>query len=123
MPVSFTETVENIGKVVDAIGIAIVVIGSLAALLPYVVRSLMGQDQTTAYPEVRQNLGRAILLGLEFLVAGDIIRTVASSPTFTSVGVLGAIVIIRTLLSWALELEVSGDWPWRRGPEGRARPQ
>jgi uncharacterized membrane protein len=117
--VSFTEAVENIGKVVDAIGIAIVVIGSLVALLPYLVRSLMGEDQTTAYPQVRQNLGRAILLGLEFLVAGDIIRTVASSPTFTSVGVLGAIVVIRTLLSWALELEVTGEWPWRRGREGK----
>ena len=112
---SFTEAVENVGRVVDAIGVAIVVVGSLAALLPYLVRSLRGQDQRTAYPAVRQNLGRAILLGLEFLVAGDIIRTVASSPTFTSVGVLGVIVIIRTALSWALELEVNGEWPWRRG--------
>ena len=62
----------------------------------------------------RQGLGRAILLGLEFLVAGDIIRTVGVSPTFTSVGVLAIIVLIRTFLSFELELEIDGRWPWQR---------
>jgi uncharacterized membrane protein len=59
-----------------------------------------------------QSLGRSILLGLELLVAGDIIRTVAASPTFESVGVLVVMVLIRAFLSFTLELELSGRWPW-----------
>ena len=66
-----------------------------------------------AYAPYRQSLGRAILLGLEFLVAGDIIRTVAIAPTFSSVGVLGAIVVIRTFLSVALQVETEARWPWQ----------
>ncbi|TFV58583.1 DUF1622 domain-containing protein [Geodermatophilus sp. DF01-2] len=65
-----------------------------------------------AYPSTRRFLGRSILLGLEILVAGDIIRTVAVTPTFTSVGVLAIIVVIRTFLSFALEVELHGRWPW-----------
>jgi hypothetical protein len=67
-----------------------------------------------AYVRYRRALGRAILLGLEFLVAGDIIRTVAISPTFTSLGILAIIVAIRTFLSTELELEIEGRWPWQR---------
>lgn len=70
-----------------------------------------------AYRSYRQRIGRAILLGLEVLVAADIIRTVAVSPTFESVGVLAIIVAIRTFLSFTLELELSGRWPWQRAPE------
>jgi uncharacterized membrane protein len=66
----------------------------------------------------RQSLGRVILLGLELLVAADIIRTVATSPTFTSVGVLGLIVVIRTFLSYSLEVEINGRWPWQRRVAG-----
>ena len=73
------------------------------------------QHRSDAYQLYRQNLGRAILLGLEFLVAGDIIRTVAVSPTFRSLGVLAGIVLIRTFLSMALQLEIEGRWPWQRG--------
>jgi len=63
---------------------------------------------------LRQRLGRAILLGLELLVAADIIRTVAVTPTFTSAGVLGIIVVIRTFLSFSLEVELEGRWPWQK---------
>ena len=66
------------------------------------------------YRAYRQNIGRAILLGLEFLVAADIIRTVAVSPTFRSAGVLAIIVLIRTFLSMALQLELEGRWPWQK---------
>jgi uncharacterized membrane protein len=66
-----------------------------------------------AYRQLRQGLGRAILVGLELLVAADIIRTVAVDPTFQSVGVLGLIVVVRTFLSWSLEVEVNGRWPWQ----------
>ncbi len=70
--------------------------------------------RTGWYHRYRQDVGRAILLGLEFLVAGDIISTVAVSPTFTSVGVLAGIVAIRTFLSFSLEVELEGRWPWQR---------
>ena len=66
-----------------------------------------------AYRQLRQGLGRAILVGLELLVAADIIRTVAVDPSFQSVGVLGLIVVVRTFLSWSLEVEVNGRWPWQ----------
>ncbi|MFD0851777.1 DUF1622 domain-containing protein, partial [Actinomadura adrarensis] len=70
-----------------------------------------GGDFPAVYRLYRQSLGPAILLGLEFLVAGDIIRTVAVSPTFTSVGVLAANVVVRTFLSFSLEVELEGRWP------------
>lgn len=73
-----------------------------------------------SYRHLRQSIGRGILLGLELLVAGDIIRTVAITPTFVSVGVLGLIVVIRTFLSFALEVELTGWWPWQAEPDGRA---
>ncbi len=111
---TFDEAIEVIGKIIDGLGVGIVVIGSLAALLPYVVRLILGRAQLHSYRRVRQNLGRAILLGLEFLVAGDIIRTVAISPTFAGVGVLGLIVVIRTFLSMSLEVEIEGRLPWRK---------
>ena len=72
-----------------------------------------------AYVRYRHGIGRAILLGLELLVAADIIRTVAIDPTFESLGVLAVIVAIRTFLSFSLQLELEGRWPWQRpvGPE------
>ena len=66
------------------------------------------------YEDFRRQLGRSILLGLEFLVAADIIRTVAITPTPQSVAVLGGIVLIRTFLSFSLQLEMTGAWPWQR---------
>ncbi len=111
---NFTETVEFIGKFLDAIGIAIIVAGTLLALAVYVLRSTSKAERHSAYQRGRQDMGRSILLGLEFLVAGDIIRTVATTPTFQNVGVLGLIVLIRTFLSTALEVEVEGRWPWRK---------
>ena len=68
-----------------------------------------------SYEELRRSLGRSILLGLEILVAADIIRTIAITPTFTTVGVLGLIVVVRTFLSFSLEAELDGQWPWKRG--------
>ncbi|WP_346763006.1 DUF1622 domain-containing protein [Arthrobacter sp. Soil736] len=70
----------------------------------------------SVYRSYRQLLGRSILLGLELLVAADIIRTVAVTPTFESVGVLAIIVLIRTFLSFSLELEITGRWPWQKEP-------
>ena len=79
-----------------------------------------GGPVDAAYRGYRRSLGRAILLGLEFLVAGDIIYTVAVEPTFRSVGVLAVLVVIRSFLSAELELEINGRWPWQRGAGGAA---
>ncbi|WP_336216126.1 DUF1622 domain-containing protein [Nonomuraea sp. LPB2021202275-12-8] len=90
-----------------------IVIGALAATVAAAVAIV--RRQTDVYTGYRRRLGRSVLLGLEFLVAGDITRTVAVSPTYASVGLLAAIVAIRTFLSFSLELEITGRWPWQRG--------
>ncbi len=110
----FSEVIELAGKVVDATGVVIIVAGVLLSTWQYLTRWRLQSAVELAYQRYRQWLGRAILLGLEFLVAGDIIRTVAVSPTFTSVGVLAVIVLIRTFLSLELGMEVRGRLPWQR---------
>jgi len=108
---NFQEIMEQVGMFVDAAGVAVIVLGILAATgRALLVAPPPGFDRYTAY---RQNLGRAILLGLELLVAGDIIKTVAVAPTLQNMAVLGAIVVIRTFLSFSLELEINGRWPWQ----------
>jgi uncharacterized membrane protein len=110
---TFSQVMELVGKAVDAAGVASIVVGALVAALFVLSPRRRGGDEGDAYTAFRRRLGRAILLGLELLVAADIIRTVALSPTFESVGVLALIVVIRTFLSWSLELEISGRWPWQ----------
>lgn len=117
---SFQEVMEAIGKTVDAAGVVAIVIGAVVATL-LAARALLRhrRDGHDTYETYRRRLGRSILLGLELLVAADIIRTVAIDPTYESVGVLGLIVLIRTFLSWSLELEISGRWPWQKADRGR----
>ncbi len=110
----FQAVIETVGFAIDLAGVAIIALGALIATLAFGVALSRRHEPGPAYREYRHSLGRAILLGLEFLVAGDIIRTVAISPTFESVGVLAAIVLIRTFLSFALEIELEGRWPWQR---------
>lgn len=109
---SLDEVVEAVGKAVDVAGIVIIVGGAAAASLLFLDRAGL-EGVSTAYATYRRSLGRAILLGLEFLVAADIVRTVAITPTFSDVGVLGAIVLIRTFLSVALQVETKARWPWQ----------
>lgn len=109
----FDDVVERVGEAVELTGIAVIVAGLTIALVAFGVRWLGGRRGDDSYQEARQSIGRSILLGLELLVAGDIIRTVAVSPSFTSVGVLAAVVAIRTFLSFTLELEITGRWPWQ----------
>lgn len=108
----FQETVEVVGKVIDAAGTAAIVGGALMAT--YLAIRGLRQRQPGVYSAFRRYLGRSILLGLELLVAADIIRTIAITPTLESVGVLAGIVLIRTFLSFSLELEISGRWPWQQ---------
>jgi len=112
--VEFEEFIESVGKAVDLTGVAAIVLGGLLATALFVRRLTRREEFPSAYRSYRQGLGRAILLGLELLVAGDIIRTVAVSPTFANVGVLAAIVVVRTFLSFSLEVELEGHWPWQR---------
>ena len=109
--VGFTEIIELVVKAFDTAGVATMVIGALLACFAAVRTVRM--DRPGTYSRFRQQLGRSILLGLELLVAADIIRTVAITPTLESVLVLGLIVIIRTFLSFSLELEITGRWPWQ----------
>jgi uncharacterized membrane protein len=108
----FRQLMEIIGTAVDAVGVFIVAAGALVAT----ARLLVHRAHNTGnyYSSYRQDIGRAILLGLEFLIAGDIIRTVVVAPTVQNVLVLGLIVLIRTFLSLSLQLEIEGRLPWRR---------
>jgi uncharacterized membrane protein len=119
--VDFRHIIETVGEFVDFAGVAVMVIGAMVsiplALRGHQPRSLpAGAERLSTYRLYRQLLGRSILLGLELLVAADIIRTVAVTPTFESVGVLAIIVLIRTFLSFSLELEITGRWPWQKEP-------
>lgn len=104
--------VETVGRSIDAVAVAVIVVGALFAAATTLTRHLSRDGNR--YEMFRKRLGRSILLGLDFLVAADIIRTVAITPTVESVLVLGGIVLIRTFLSFALELEISGAWPWQK---------
>lgn len=107
-----SEVIEAVGAGVDVIGVVAIVVGVLFAIGDAAVRGL--RRAGPVYTRFRRVLGRAILLGLELLVAADIIKTVAVTPTLESVAVLAIIVLIRTFLSWSLELEISGRWPWQK---------
>lgn len=108
---NFRQLMEIIGTAVDGVGVVIVAAGAIVAT----VRLLSRRAQHTGnyYSSYRQDIGRAILLGLEFLIAGDIIRTVVVAPTIQNVVVLGLIVLIRTFLSLSLQMEIEGRLPWR----------
>ncbi len=113
---NFFEVIETVGKAIDATGVAVIAIGALLSAAG-VLRRLRTGD---AYRAFRQQLGRSILLGLELLVAADIIRTVAVTPDARSVAVLAGIVLIRTFLSFSLELEITGYWPWQKNRQPQA---
>jgi uncharacterized membrane protein len=118
---NLSDVARSAGELIETAGIVIILVGLVVASVA-AVRS-GGPDWQTTYRNYRRRLGQAILLGLEFLVAGDIIRSVAVEPSLTSVGVLAIIVVIRTFLSMSLQLEIEGRWPWQRGasqPEGPA---
>lgn len=114
--------VELVGLAVDAAGVAFIVIAIGIAGAAFARGLNRDVPFESSYRQLRQGIGRGILLGLELLVAGDIIRTVAIAPTFTSVGVLALIVTIRTFLSFSLEVELTGRWPWQARPAAPEEP-
>jgi uncharacterized membrane protein len=108
------------GHVAELIGVAVILLGVVVALVRYGAhpRSL---ESDGAYDRLRRELGRAIIVGLEFLVAAEVVRTVVIERTLENMAVLAVVVLIRTLLSFALFVEVEGRWPWQRvrgGDEG-----
>jgi uncharacterized membrane protein len=119
---TYDELVADVVRGVEAIGAAIMVVGALGAMVVYGLAALRPATRPGAYERLRQSLGRAILLGLEVLIIGDIVRTIIVDPTIESVAVLGLIVVIRIVLSFSLEVEIDGSWPWnrwRRSPAAR----
>jgi uncharacterized membrane protein len=111
------EFVEIAGNTAEIAGVVLIVGGLVIAAARYAITPRAAG--ASRYQRLRQEFGRAILLGLEVLVAADIVRTVAFTPTLDSVIVLAMIVAIRTFLSWSLALELEGHWPWQR-PAARA---
>jgi len=103
---------------VEIAGIAIIVTGAFGSLAAFLWAMLRGGERRTSVGAFRSNLGQSILLGLEFLVAADIINTVGVEPTLSSLAVLAGIVAIRTFLSFSLEVEIEGRWPWQRRQAG-----
>lgn len=105
---------ENISRAFEWIAVAVLILAFALALLSVVRDLLQGTASEQTYRRGRAVLGRGILVGLEVLVAADLIRTVAVEPTLGNVGVLGIIVLIRTVLSFSLDVEIEGVLPWRR---------
>ena len=109
---SYEDVVRDVVKVVEGVGGAIMVVGGLVAFVVY-GRQLL-THAPDPYRRLRENLGRVILLGLEVLIIADIIRTIVVDQSVESVAVLGLIVLIRIVLSFSLEVEIDGLWPWNR---------
>ena len=109
----FTEIISIAGYAIEAVGVLVVVIGSTLSSVTF-IRSYLQLPEGVAYYTYRRQLGRSIILGLEFLIAGDIIRTVIVADTLENVAVLGIIILMRTFLSVTLHLEVEGRWPWQQ---------
>ena len=115
----YDNVIEIIGLSIDAIGVLIIIVGAGMATARFLFRR-----SSVSYTRYRQDLGRSILLSLEFLIAGDIIRTVVVAPTLANVVTLGIIVVIRITLSIALHMEIEGRWPWQQaGRPSRALPE
>jgi uncharacterized membrane protein len=112
VPVSYDDAISHVVDVVEGVGAAIMVVGAVGAAVLYARQ--VGRGTERAYQQLRENLGRVILLGLEVLIVADIVRTIVVQPSLESVAVLGIIVVIRILLSFSLEVEIDGVWPWQR---------
>jgi uncharacterized membrane protein len=110
---TFTEAMDYVSRGFEVAGVIVLVIGFISGVVRALHAYVTGRAEAS-YGVMRRYFGRSILLGLEILVAADLIRTVAVDPTWENVLVLGLIVLIRTFLSFSLEVEMDGVWPWRR---------
>lgn len=110
----YDNVISDVVRVVEAVGAGIMVVGGFGAFLIFIARAAQPERRAGSYKDLRRNLGRAILLGIEVLIVADIVRTIIIDTTFESVVVLAAIVLIRIVLSFSLEVEMDGVWPWNR---------
>jgi uncharacterized membrane protein len=111
---TFNELMDHVAQGFEALGVAILVVGVIWSFVLGAMATRQAGWTSKAYLVLRQAFAGTLLLGLEVLVAADLIRTVAVAPTLQNVYVLGLIVVIRTFLSFSLEIEIEGVWPWRR---------
>jgi flagellin-like protein len=110
---SLHDWIERAAQGIEALAVLIMVAFILVGTVGWLLHSRLGVE--TAYPRYRVVLGKTLLVGLELLVAADIIRTVALDTTLLNITTLGALVVVRTFLSWTLTVEVEGRWPWQTG--------
>jgi len=109
------ELIELVAQGIEVLAVLVIVGGIVYGIGRYFFHQR--QQVGDAYKRFKDKIGKALLLGLEFLVAADIIRTVALSPTLHNIAVLGVLVLIRTFLSWSLVVEIEGHWPWKSKSE------
>lgn len=122
MLTKFTEVGSSIAHTIEAVGVVIITIGFIYAVIS-AIRDLSKKDKDTLITEFRKNIKTNMVLGLDFLVAGDIIRTVIVNPTLSGVASLGLLVLIRTMLVFTIHLEVRGRWPWQgKGDRHKSQP-
>jgi uncharacterized membrane protein len=118
------EWIEIGALAIESLAVVTIIFAVLYSVGRYVVQATRRPGTEGGYERLKISLGRALLLGLEILVAADIVRTVALEATLESIAVLGLLVLIRTFLSWALVVEIEGHWPWQSDPAAREhRPQ
>lgn len=115
----FDQVVAWVAVGIEVLAIAIIVLGAILTTAIFLLRLSREGSLDDCYRRFRSDFGKAILLGLEFLIASDIVGTVAIGPTYRDLGVLGLLVLIRTFLSFSLELEITGRWPWQKNGEGK----
>jgi uncharacterized membrane protein len=113
---TFNETMDDVAKVFEAVGVAVLAVGFVVGFAQAGISFVRGEDRSAVYRALRSFVGRTILLSLEILVAADLIRTVAVDPSLENVASLGVIVLIRTVLSFSLDVEIEGRFPWRSKP-------
>lgn len=110
----YLSLVDFFSTLIDIIGIATIVLGSIASLGVFFISWTRQKSLAMPYVSLRSNLGRTIILGLEFLIGGDILRSIAVPASLQNVIVLAVIVVIRTFLSLELQKEIEGIWPWEK---------
>ena len=105
------EIIDLAATAIELLAVTVIVVAIVHATTRYLLH--LQQKRESAYEQYKVYLGKALLLGLEFLVAADIVRTVALEPTLLNVGLLAILVVVRTFLSWSLVVEIEGRWPWQ----------
>jgi uncharacterized membrane protein len=116
------EGIEVVSVTVEILAIVVIVVGIAMGTFNFVRRSTAKPPDPAAYGQYRGQMAKSLLLGLEILVAADIVRTVALDPTLAAIAALGLLVLVRTFLSWALVVEMEGRWPWQQRARGEMDP-